>query len=474
MRGTTEVKVGLFAAAAIVAAVYFSMATSDNPFKDKGYVLHARLTSAEGLQPGSAVELAGVRIGAIDTVRIEAGRAVVDLSMDPGYSLPLDSRIAVASRGILGDTVLKVSSGTSDTALQAEDWIESLEPPPSLKELQEQLGVIATDIEAITGTLRTLLSSEETIGGVQSIITNIEAFTHDLQGITRDNRSDLDAVVDNLRVLSEQLGLLVQESRPDVVKELESIQEATDTLNRGLRRVESIATKIDDGEGSLGMLVNDDRLTSGLTDMVGDLGTLVESINRFQIEVYYRGEFHITHRQPNARFSGKNTIGVRVMPRPDYWYVFEVVDDPSGSFSEETLFVDDGSGFTSVREVRQTRKLQFTLQFAKRYRDLTLRLGIKEGSGGFGADLWLLDDHLGLSLDIFDFVWASWPDQRGIPNIKFAVDVVPIKNIYLTAGTDNIVNRAIHGEFTWFVGGGVWFTDNDIKWVLGTLPSGAL
>lgn len=474
MRGAAEIKVGLFAAAAIVAAVYFSMATSDNPFKDKGYVLHARLVSAEGLQAGSGVELAGVRIGAVDTVRVESGRAVVDLSMDPGFSLPIDSRVQAASRGILGDTVLKVSSGTSDTLLQHDDWIESVEPPPSLRDLQEQLGVIATDIEAITGSLRTLLASEETVGSVQAILTNIEGFTDDLEGITRDNRSDLDAVVENLRVLTEQLGLLVQDSRPEVAQELESIREATDTLNRGLRRVESIATKIDEGDGSLGMLVNDDRLAIGLTDMVGDVGTLVDSINRFQIEVYYRGEFHITHRQPNARFSGKNVIGVRVMPRPDYWYVFEVVDDPLGSFAEETLFTDDGTGFTSVREVRQTRKLQYTLQFAKRYRDLTLRLGIKEGSGGFGADLWLFDDHLGLSLDLFDFVWASWPEQRGIPNVKFAIDVVPIKHIYLTAGADNIVNRAIHGEFTWFVGGGVWFTDNDIKWVLGTLPSGAL
>jgi phospholipid/cholesterol/gamma-HCH transport system substrate-binding protein len=474
MRGGSELKVGLFAIAAIAAAVYFSLATNDNPFADKGYVLHTRLLTAEGLKSGSGVEMAGVRIGAVSEVTAEGGMAVADLDMDPGFHLPIDSKVAVASRGILGDTVLKVSSGTSDAFLQDGDWVEAAEPPPSLRELQEQLGVIAGDIEAITGSLRGLIGSAETQDSVRSILSNIEQFTDDLTGITRDNRGDLDDVVENLRLLTEQLNIVVEESRPGVAKELESIQEATDTLNRGLRRVESIAGKIDEGEGSLGLLVNDDRLVSNLTETSEDVATLVESINRFEIEVYYRGELHITHRFPGASFSGKNVIGVRVKPRPDYWYVVEFVDDPVGSFSEETLFVDSGSGFAQTTEVRRTGKMQVSFQFAKRWRDLVVRLGIKEGSGGVGADLLLLDDRLALKLDVYDFIWGSWPERTGVPNIKFAIDVVPIDHIYLTVGTDNVVNHAMRGEFTWFVGGGVWFTDNDFKWIVSALPMGAL
>ena len=138
------------------------------------------------------------------------------------------------------------------------------------------------------------------------------------------------------------------------------------------------------------------------------------------------------------------------------------------------MFIDDGSGLTSVREVRRTDKLQFTFMFAKRYRDLVLRIGIKENTGGVGADLYLFRDRFSISVDVFDFMWASFPNQSGIPNVKLAFDVVPVKNVYFTVGSDDIVNSAVRREFTWFVGGGVWFTDNDIKWVLGGLPTGAL
>lgn len=474
MRGGAELRVGLFAVIAIAAAVYFSMATTDNPFKTKGYVLYAHVPTAGGLQPGSSVEMAGVRIGAINLVSIQDGGALLELGMDPNYQLPADSMVQVTSKGMLGDTVLKVVSGVSDTIAPPESSLKALAPPPSLQDLQVQVGVVAQDLEVITGSLRTLLTSEHTLGSIDSILTNIDGFTRELSGITRDNRGNLDEVIENMRVLSEQLALLAGDARPEVQGELEALREATDTLNRSLESVESIAGKIDRGDGSLGILINDDTLAESLTATVEEVGSLIDSIGRFQIEVYYRGEFHITHQLPNARFSGKNVIGLRVKPRPDYWYVFEFVDDPLGSFTEETLFVDDGSGLTSLREVRNTGKLQLSFMFAKRWRDFVLRIGIKENSGGIGADLFLFDDHLTLSLDVYDFTWASWPDRRGIPNIKFAADISPIKNIYFTVGADNIVNHARRGEFDWFVGGGVWFTDNDIKWIVGSLPTGAL
>jgi phospholipid/cholesterol/gamma-HCH transport system substrate-binding protein len=474
MRGAAELRVGVFAVVAISAAVYFSMATTDNPFKTRGYVLKALVPTAAGLQPGSSVEMAGVRIGAINEVGVHPGGALLEIGMDPVYQLPIDSMVQVTSRGMLGDTVLKVISGVSDTMAPPGFELKALAPPPTLPELQAQIGGVAEDLKVITGSLRSILSSEHTLGSIDAILSNVQAFTHELSGIARDNRGNLDEVIENMRVLSEQLALLAADVRPEVKSELLAIRAATDTLNRSLESVESIAAKIDRGEGSIGMLINDDRLAVSLTETVEEVGNLIDSVGRFQIEVYYRGEFHVTHRPPNAQFSGKNVIGLRVKPRPDYWYVFEFVDDPVGSFSEETVFVDDGSGFRSVREVRNTRKSQFSFMFAKRWRDLVLRLGIKENSGGLGADLILFDDHLSFSLDVYDFLWASWPDRNGIPNVKLAADISPIKNVYVTVGADNIVNYARRGEFNWFVGGGVWFTDNDIKWIVGSLPVGAL
>lgn len=474
MRGGAEVRVGLFAVVAISAMVYFSMATRDNPFKDAGYVLHSRLGSAQGLRNGSAVELAGVKVGAVDVIRIEENQAVADLSMQPGFKIPIDSRVVVASRGLLGDTILKITTGTAVEVLGDGDWIEATSPPPTIADLQEQLGGIATDIQAITGSLRVMLDSEETRGSVRSILHNVEGLTGEFESITRRNGEGLDAVIDNMRRLTEALALLIDESRPDVADELDAIREATRTLNSGLRRVESIAQKIDDGEGTIGQLINDDTLIQSVNNTVADIGDLVSSVNRFQLEVLYRGEFHFTHRGANVGFALKNTVGVRVKPKPDYWYLFEFVDDPQGDLDEEVLYTDTGGGYVERSEVTRKRSLQVSLMFAKRFKDLVLRFGIKEGAGGAGADVYLLHDRLSFHLDVHDFKWAGWPAREGVPNVHIRFQAAPFEHVYVTAGVDNLVNGIIDQTPTWFVGAGLWFTDNDLKWIVGNLPLGAL
>ncbi len=472
MKGSSEVRVGIFTALALAGAVYASMATTDNPFKEQGYTLHARLANAQGLKDGSGIELAGVRIGAVDRVFVDGSYAVADLSMDGKFSIPADSTVSVGSRGLLGDTIIKLHTGTSTSMLGDGDWITSDEPIASLQDIQADLGLIAEDVKAITGSLRTMLDTEETVGRISSILTNVDAFTEQVTGITTQNADQIAAVIENMRLLTEQLNGIAENLRPQLDTEMEQIAEVTRSLNRGLQRVESIATKIDEGQGTLGKLVTDSELVDSVTSTVNDIGDLVSSVGRFQLEVYYRGEVHLSPARAERKFSTKNLIGVRVKPRPDYWYVFEFVDDPLGAFSEEIVFLNTTTN--GVREVRRQDKLQVSLQFAKRFNDLVLRLGIKESTGGVGADLYLWDDRITLSLDVFDFTYASWPSDLGIPNVKFGINVSPVRHVYLTAGVDNIVNGIVRREPTWFVGGGVFFTDNDLKWILGSLPTGAL
>jgi phospholipid/cholesterol/gamma-HCH transport system substrate-binding protein len=472
MKGASEVRVGLFTALALAAAVYASTATTDNPFKDSGYELHARLIDAQGLKDGSGIELAGVRIGAVSRVYVDGTSAIADLSMDSRFSIPADSRVSVGSRGLLGDTIVKVHTGTSTTMLLDGDWIRADEPIASLQDIQAELGDIAGDVKAITGSLRAMLDTEETVGRVSSILANVDEFTKQVTGITAQNGEQISAVIDNMRMLTEQLNEIATSLRPQLDSEMQEIAEVTRTLNRGLRRVESIATRIDEGEGTLGKLVTDTALIDSITSTVNDIGDLVASVGKFQLEVYYRGEIHISPLRGERKISTKNLIGVRVKPRPDYWYVFEFVDDPLGSFSEEIVFLN--STTNGVREVRRNDKLQVTLQFAKRFNNLVLRLGIKESSGGVGADVYLWNDRITLRLDIFDFTYASWPSDLGIPNVKFAIDFAPIPHVYLTAGLDNFINGIVRQEPSWFVGGGVFFDDNDLKWILSSVPTGAL
>ena len=225
MRGGAEARVGLFTALALAAAVWASMATTDNPFKDQGYTLHTKLVNAQGLKDGSGIELAGVRIGAIERVYVDGNFAIADLSMDGKFTIPMDSSVSVGSRGLLGDTILKVHTGNSATVLSDGDWIKADLPLASIQDIQAELGDIAADVKAITGSLRTMLDTEETVGRVSSILTNVDQFTKDVTGITAQNADQIAAVIENMRLLTEQLNTIATSMAPQLDTEMAEIAE---------------------------------------------------------------------------------------------------------------------------------------------------------------------------------------------------------------------------------------------------------
>ncbi len=112
----------------------------------------------------------------------------------------------------------------------------------------------------------------------------------------------------------------------------------------------------------------------------------------------------------------------------------------------------------------------------KRVGPIAGRFGIKESTGGFGVDLYLLDDRLTLSLDVFDTLSNQYPRVK--PTLFAAIWK---RNLFLVGGADDVVNttRATAGAgggIDWFLGGQLVFNDEDLKSLLlfgGSAASGA-
>ena len=84
----------------------------------------------------------------------------------------------------------------------------------------------------------------------------------------------------------------------------------------------------------------------------------------------------------------KNTVGIKLASRKDYYYLVELVSNPVMDFSLNTIETYDAAGNqTGIRRQRvYSDAYQFSFQFARRWHDLALRIGIKENHGAVGAD----------------------------------------------------------------------------------------
>ena len=81
--------------------------------------------------------------------------------------------------------------------------------------------------------------------------------------------------------------------------------------------------------------------------------------------------------------------------------------------------------------------IRFTFQFAKRFDWLTLRYGLKESTGGIGADVDLVwwNRNLKFSADIFDATWDKYP------RVKLAAAYEVFSKIYILGGVDELINK---------------------------------
>jgi phospholipid/cholesterol/gamma-HCH transport system substrate-binding protein len=101
--------------------------------------------------------------------------------------------------------------------------------------------------------------------------------------------------------------------------------------------------------------------------------------------------------------------------------------------------------------------LRFSLQLARRVGPVTLRFGIKESTGGVGADLHLFRDTLELRTDLFDFSTSA------LPRLRIALAYEVVRRAWIIGGVDDILNGP---RTDYYLGAMLRFNDEDMRSLL--------
>ncbi len=487
---SSELEVGLFTLVGLAMLVFFLLSTRDAPFgPGASYNVYTVFPSAEGIQFGSMVQMAGVRVGRVGEITLTPdGKAQVILELNKEVRLPSDSKATVKTMGILGDRVVHLLPGTADAIIPPGGMVPYVPAGGDLDQLTQQAGdvttevkAIAEDIKAVTerlklstesgqGVLPVGLSDEQT-RQITALLQGLNTFVARADRMVGGNDRRLAEIMANLVEVSRSLKTVVDanekslEGAGDQVKgQLDALQQATTRVNEALAGVNQIIGKVERGEGTVGKLLTDTSTVDTLNETISGANELLERVNRFETEVTYRGQFYALGEE--AVVGGtKNTLAVTLRSRPDYYYTLELVSDPKLDSTLEVREISNNDNTVITRQERIfTDAWQFSVQFARRWHDLALRLGVKENHGGVGADYFLFRNRAALSLDLYDF------SSRPLPNLELRARVGVYNRIYLAAGVDDLLNSSSDGSVNLYVGGGFSFTDPDLKYLLSFIP----
>jgi len=461
---SAEAKVGLLVLGSSVILLWMTMMVGKFDFgKPEGYRVAAVFDTVSGLDLKAAVRMAGVQVGTVEIVELEDSKARVILRIDPGVKIPRGTEVAVKTMGLLGDKYVDLiprhraepgQAGQERSGFYKEgDRIERSVASSDADQLITKLSAIADDIKQVTGSLRNVFGSqrgekslEDILHDLRQTTANIKEFSHALSG-------DGSELVVRMNELVRNLNGMVNDNKDNLKVTMENVREASKNAEMALASIENVTKKIDRGEGTLGKLVNEDSMYSNIDSAAKGISDYVSKVERLKTTVAFRNEYMFSE--------SKSYFTLELKPKMDQYYIVEVLTDPFGRY-DKTVSVNNG--VTSVNETYKD-KLKFSLEFAKRWGNLAVRMGIMESEGGIGGDLFAFDDRVKFSLDAWNFN-SKEPNNLNT-HMKATATWHISKLLFVNGGYDNFLNSS---RASGFAGVGLRFDDDDMKYLMGSVP----
>lgn len=488
-RISTELKVGFFAIFVIVILAFMTFKITDIDWTRKeGYIVYVYFKNIAGLDVKTKVKVAGVNAGVIEKIELDKGKAKLTVRMDKNVTLYSDASASIKAAGLLGDKYLDIKTGLTKPFLTNGDTLKSVIEIVDLDDLTRNLTAVSENINTLAQSLNESFATEEGKDAIKQSILNLKDITASLKETISVNDQKLRTTLDNINNLASSVNDLVEKNNDKVTSAVSNINDFSkslktdgpqfvESLNKAARdlkamveenrptiksateSIDNIAKKIEKGEGSLGKLIKDDRLYESINKAAEGIDRTVGAVERFKTFITFQSDYLTKPKD------GKGYFYVTFQPKPDKYYILGIVGDPLGRVTEKEVIRTTEGVTTKVKQEKIEKKAEFTAQFAKRFDDLALRLGLTENTFGAGADYFFMNDKGKITADIWDFS----NDEEGAknPHVRVGVDYFFFKNLFLSAGADNIMNKKWRGGYA---GVGLRFEDEDIKYLFGTLP----
>ncbi|MFP4396485.1 MAG: MlaD family protein [Desulfonatronovibrio sp.] len=500
---SVEVKVGMFVFIAIILLAYMTtQITRGRMLSSDMYTVFVQFENVSGLKTESPVEIAGIDIGMVRDISLDNNQARVALAIRPDVQIYGDAKATIRTRGVLGDKFVEISPGSPRTEkLQDQDRIDRSTQPTDLDQLMTRVGDIADDLRIVSTSVANVFGGPEGETGMREIFTNFREAADQLNQLVQANTRGIEAIVSNLQDFSTDLAEISQTNKQGIKHIVDNFETASRDLNAALTRMdsilesaqhgegpvatllqdkkmsqdmkqtvaalESVSRKINDGQGTLGKLISDDETGRKVDDALDGINEVLDRYDRFQTVV----DFHTEYMFESG--DTKSYLNLTLQPGEDMFYLLSLIDDPKGrtQTTETITKTRTNKGAWTVAEEIEDKtekdRLKFSAQLARRWDNFILRGGIIESKGGFGADYFLWDDRIKIYMDAFDF----GSDDRA--HLKAGANLYFLNNFYMTAGYDDFISKNDKNR-SFFGGLGFYFTDEDLKYLLSSVPLGSM
>ncbi|MFA5970909.1 MAG: MlaD family protein [Lentimicrobiaceae bacterium] len=302
MKISRELKIGVFG---VVTLTLFIISVNFIKGKDlfhKHRTFYAMYNSTSGIQDAAPVLVNGLEVGKVTGMRFadkHSGKILIDLTIYSDVFVPSNSVANIFSLDLLGTKNIEIKLGDSKIEAQDGDTLLGGSQMSLSEEVNMQVAPLKLKAENLLSSLDTMVTVLQSVFNsetrkninasfisIRSTLSNLENTTYNVDTLVYGQRKRLERIMFNIESITDNF----RKNDENISNILSNFSLISDTLAKSnlagtlanvnivLNQVATITTKIDKGEGSLGMLVNDQKLYENLNKSASQLNLLIEDM----------------------------------------------------------------------------------------------------------------------------------------------------------------------------------------------------
>lgn len=296
MKISNETKVGILAAFAIAIFIIGYNFLKGNDIFSRENEFYAKYDKVDGLAVSKPVLVNGYQIGRVSALTLQPnGQILVQFKIDPQYEVPNNTIARLESTDLLGSKAVIFDLGSSPTyaidgdtlnANVQQNIMDQMEPVQKKAQivvarldsvLSSVNNILSPNFQnnvdrsfnSIARTLETLESTSKKVDGAVGIqtqrINNILANAESISGNLKNNNKQITDILSNFNKVSD-----------DIAKA--NFKETLENANKAVSDLQLTVSKINEGKGSIGLLLNDEKLYNNLNNAANNLDKLMVDV----------------------------------------------------------------------------------------------------------------------------------------------------------------------------------------------------
>jgi phospholipid/cholesterol/gamma-HCH transport system substrate-binding protein len=292
MKISNETKIGALTAVAITILILGYSFLRGNDLFSGSNKYYAIYRSVDGLSVSKPVLVNGFPIGRVSKMSLRPdGKTIVELKVEDKYKIPSNTMAKLVSTDLLGGKAIVFDYGNSNTYAEDNDTLHANiqgSLAESLQPIQTKAENLITKLDSSLAAINRILNPnfqkniDRSFLSIANSLETLEGTTKKIDALVATQTTHINGILSNTELVSANLkkssghltGITSNFEKVSDDIATSNIKQTLDNANKAMADLQATINKINSTKGTLGLLINDDKMYKNLNDASANLNNL--------------------------------------------------------------------------------------------------------------------------------------------------------------------------------------------------------